>query len=152
MRSKIYLDANVFIYFVEGDSTVATAVRDLFACLVQKETLAVTSELMLAEVLAPPRRPMALSLPRKQRLNTDLIIEGGIVRLEPVNRDILIETASLRLSSRCKLADAIHLVTATRTQCEFFMSGDSDTRRPLNGMTWLPPTTDGVRAFLNTLT
>ena len=152
MRSSIYLDANVFIYFVEGESVVATAMRDLFACLVKYTTLAVTSELTLAEVLAPLRRKTALSLPLKRRLYLDLIMESGFVQLEPVSRNILIETASLRLSSACKLADAIHLVTATRTQCEFFMSGDSDTRRVPKGMTWLPPTADGVRAFLDTLT
>jgi predicted nucleic acid-binding protein len=152
VRSRIYLDANIFIYFVEGEAVVATAMRDLFACLVKNSTLAVTSELTLAEVLAPPRRHAALSLPSKRRLYLDLIVEGGFVRLEPVSRNVLTETASLRLWSACKLADAIHLVTAIRTECEFFMSGDSDTRRVPKGMTWLPPTADGVRAFLDTLT
>ncbi|ARN81644.1 type II toxin-antitoxin system VapC family toxin [Methylocystis bryophila] len=152
MRSKIYLDANVFIYFVEGEEVVATAVRDLFACLVKNASLAVTSELTLAEVLAPPRRQTALSLPVKQRLYMDLIAEGGVVQLEPVTRDILVGTASLRLTTACKLADAIHLVTAIHTDCKFFMSGDSDMRRTPNGMVWLPPTADGVRAFLDRLT
>jgi predicted nucleic acid-binding protein len=152
VRSKIYLDADVFIYFVEGEAIVATAVRDLFACLVKNASLAVTSELTLAEVLAPPRRQTALSLPVKQRLYGDLIIAGGLVRLEPVSRDILVETASLRAAKACKLADAIHLVTAIHTDCEFFMSGDSDTRRVPDGMIWLPPTADGVRAYLDRLT
>jgi predicted nucleic acid-binding protein len=150
--SRIYLDANVFIYFVEGEAVVATAMRGLFACLAKNRSLAVTSELTLAEVLAPPRRQTALSLPSKRRLYLDLMMEGGFVQLEPVSRNILIENASLRLASACKLADAIHLVTAARTECEFFMSGDADTKRVPKGMTWLPPTADGVRAFLDTLT
>lgn len=117
MQPRIYLDANVFIYFVEGELAVAAAVRELFVVLEGLPSRAVTSELTLAEVLAPPRSAAALSLPLKRQRHLDLIIQGGFVHLEPVSRDILIDTSGLRIASSMKLADAIHIASAARCDC-----------------------------------
>jgi predicted nucleic acid-binding protein len=144
---RIYLDANVFIYFIEGKPLVADPLRELFVTLVRRPLVAWTSELTLAETLAPPRRPGALPLAEKQPKYLDLLIHSNIVQLAPVDRDILIRTAELREATKHKLADAIHVASAAKAECAYFVSGDADAKRLPAGMTWIVPDQDGVRTI-----
>ena len=53
---SVYLDANIFIYAVEGFPGSRTKLGSLFARLDRGDLLGVTSELTLAEVLVKPLR------------------------------------------------------------------------------------------------
>lgn len=151
MIRGIYLDANVFIYFIEGQPSVADPLHALFVTLARRPLLAWTSELTIAETLAPPRRTDALSLAEKQPKYVDLLIHSGIIQLVPVDREILVRTAALREVTRHRLADAIHVVSAARSNCEYFVSGDADARRLPAGMSWIAPDRDGVRTIMEAL-
>lgn len=123
-ESRIYLDANVFIYAVEGDPGVAGQLRELFDLFQRNRGAGVTSELTLAEVL-----PKAATVQR--RIYIDLIVWSRIFDLQPVSRDILIETAEYRKIARMpKLPDAIHVVTAIRAGCRTILSADTGLRLP----------------------
>lgn len=144
----IYLDANTFIYGVEGDAATAEPIRDLFLALRAKPYTAVTSELTLAETLAPTRRPDALPLHLKRRLYLDFIVWSRFVELRPVTREVLYETADLRNAAQMKLPDAIHLVTAIQSKCSHFVSNDRGLRVP-NGMTLVWPDAQGLAVLMN---
>jgi predicted nucleic acid-binding protein len=129
---RLYLDANVFIYAVEGDASLSDPLREFFGRLRQKKGIAVTSELTLAEVL-----PKARSIDRSSYF--DLIVHGGIVDLVPVSRDVLLETAEYRRSAGMpKLPDAIHVVTALQAGCRRILSRDMRLKLP-EGYAILPP-------------
>jgi predicted nucleic acid-binding protein len=134
-HSPIYIDANPFIYAVDGDDALATLINAFFTGLRAWPGVAVTSEMTLAEVL--PRAP----LPRHRRAYFNLILWSGIFDLRPVTRGILIETADYRRAATSqrpdgsdvmpKLPDAIHVVTAIRADCETFLSADAGIRLPV---------------------
>lgn len=131
----IYLDTNVFIKAVEGLDEAAAPAKILIQALRDRRSgIAATSEITFAEVLAPAKRPDALPLHTKRRAYLDLLLWSGFVALIPVNRDILIETAALRATGRFKLPDAIHLVSAIRARCRFFVSADRDFDKMPEGM------------------
>jgi predicted nucleic acid-binding protein len=133
--SLIYLDTNVFIKAVEGlDEAAAPAKTLINALRSQSSGIAATSEITFAEVLAPPKRSDALPLHIKRRAYLDLLLWSGFVALVPVSRDILIETAALRAMGRFKLPDAVHLVSAIRARCRFFVSADRDFDKMPEGM------------------
>jgi hypothetical protein len=96
-ESLVYIDANAFIYAVEGGDALAGSIKALFERLRELPGTAVTSELTLAEVL--PRAP----LPRHRRSYFDLLVWSGIFDLSPVSRGILVETADYR---RMRLVEA----------------------------------------------
>jgi predicted nucleic acid-binding protein len=134
--SKLYFDANVFIYAVEGSDDIACHLRTLFELLRSNRDLAVTSELTLAEVL-PKADPV------RRRSYLELILYSGLFDLYPVTRDILIETADYRRiagvsnpdvskphASMPKLPDAIHVVTAVRAGCGRMLSFDRALKLP----------------------
>src|ERR1700724_773215 len=133
--SLIYLDTNVFIKAVEGLDEAATPAKTLIKALRHRRAgIAATSEITFAEVLAPPKRPDALPLQMKRRAYLDLLLWSGFVALIPVNRDILIETAALRAMGRFKLPDTVHLVSAVRVRCRFFVSAEKDFDKMPEGM------------------
>lgn len=123
----VYIDANPFIYFIDGEENVANQVRPFFKLFAERPGIAMTSELTLAEVLAKAR-------PEARRCYFNLILWSKAFRLQPVTRDILIDTADYRQLSRrtnpdgtrvtVKLPDAIHIVTAARSKCRMFLSAD----------------------------
>jgi predicted nucleic acid-binding protein len=152
--SKLYFDANVFIYAVEGSDDIAGRLRTLFELLSSNLNLAVTSELTLAEVL-----PKADPIRRRNYL--ELILYSGLFDLYPVTRDVLMETADYRRvagvsrpdaskphASMPKLPDAIHVVTAVRAGCGRMLSFDRALKLP-DGMRRL--TRDGLPQLIEEL-
>jgi predicted nucleic acid-binding protein len=121
---RVYLDANVFIYAIEGHAEIADVLRQLFELFRARKAAGVTSELTLAEVL-----PKAADIERRNYPN--LTVGSRIFDLEPVSREILIETAEYRKHAGMpRLPDAIHVVTAIRAGCETVLSADSRLRLP----------------------
>jgi predicted nucleic acid-binding protein len=131
-ETRLYLDANVFIYAIEGNAEVSNPLRELFGLLRVRPGTGVTSELTLAEVL-----PRANDVQRRNYL--DLIVWSRIFDLHPVSRDILIETAEYRKAARMpRLPDAIYVVTAIRTGCRTILSADSRLKLPEGYASLLP--------------
>ena len=143
----IYVDANPFMYAIEGNESVARPINDFFALLRERPGIAATSELTLAEVL--PKTPA----PDIRRSYFNLIIWSKIFDLRPVTREILIDTADYRRSTATKqfdgrmkmvqLPDAIHIVTAIKSGCTTILSLDAGLKVP-NGVAIVAPNQDGL--------
>ncbi|MGQ0685261.1 type II toxin-antitoxin system VapC family toxin [Bradyrhizobium sp.] len=143
-ESRVYLDANVFIYAIEGSPEVAEPLRHLFELFRRKRGAGVTSELTLAEIL-----PKATT--EHRRMYLDLVIGSSTFDLHPVSREVLIETADYRrIAQMPKLPDAIHAVTAIRAGCRTVLSADSRLKLP-EGIRVLPPAPIGVSRIVQEL-
>lgn len=124
---RIYIDSNIFIFFLEAPAEKSEPIKSLFENLRTRRALGVTSELTLAEVLAGPSEHRNSLL---ERAYLDLIVFSGLLELWPVSRDVLYDSVRLRAihktahNKKLKLADAIHLVSAIQTNCKFFLSDD----------------------------
>ena len=151
-KPVVYVDANPFMYALEGAEDLAAALSELFARFRQNPGIAITSELTLAEVL--PKR----KIPDRHFL--DLLVWSKVFDLRPITRDILIETAEYRRISATtlpdgkvmlpRLPDAIHVVTAIRSQCEIFPSSDGRIKLP-QGMKLVNADRGGVEALTREL-
>lgn len=124
----MYLNTNVFIDFIQGDPEISAPVQVLFESLREKPFSAITSELTLAEALAPSSKGRKLR-PDLKRQYLDLIVWGRFIGLEPISRRVLYESVALRATratGKLKLPDAIHLATAILGGCRLFISRDRD--------------------------
>lgn len=147
----VYLDTNVLIRGVEGDETIAVPVQRLLNRLRDFPDASMTSELTLAELLAPAVRADTLPLNMKEPLYLDLIVSGNFIALYPVTRDILILTGHIRLRLPQKLPDAIHIATASHAGSKYFMSHDRDGRRLPPGLNHILPDDEGVDTMIDIL-
>jgi predicted nucleic acid-binding protein len=120
--SLIYLDANIFIYALEGYSEFLKILTDLFDMIDDGRVRACTSELTLAETLI---KPMADNNILLQEIYEDAIRTEGFLEVIPADRKILIKAARIRSQNiHLRLPDAIHLATAQHWGCDIFLTND----------------------------
>ena len=121
--SRIYLDANVWIYALEGYAAFVAPLAALFARIDAGELIAITSEFTLAEVLVKPFVDDNIAL---QQRYTETLQNRRSVRIIPVTRDILIAAARLRAQHPAlKMPDALHAATALENGTDAFVSNDA---------------------------
>lgn len=154
---RVYLDANAFIYALEGTPEVAEPAQLLISEL-GRSRAAITSELTLAEVLVKPER---LRLFKLKREYLNLLVFTRAIRLVGVSRTILQKSAQYRgrvhpekpdrgENKRNFLPDAIHVATAIEAGVGFFVARDTRLRLPRE-MPRVAPDMAGVRDLLGKL-
>ena len=119
--TRVYLDANIFIYWLEDDPSFGDRVAEVFGAIQRNQLQSVTSELTLAEVLV---KPFADRNTARQRAYERILSAASPVQIAPIDRAVLTEAARLRAATRLPLADAIHIATAQLTGCGCFLSND----------------------------
>jgi predicted nucleic acid-binding protein len=124
---RVYLDTNVFIYAVEDLEQYGDALSALFGLLEDSATVAVTSELTLAEVLP---KPFEAGREDIARLYQEMLAPSPWLSVVPVERSILIAAARLQVGLALRLPDAIHVATAAATRCEALLSNDRRLKLP----------------------
>lgn len=123
-QENIYLDANIFIYLLEGYSDFVAILQQLTDFIDSGKLQTFTSELSVAEVLVKPIRDQNLTL---QNLYEKTLQTTRSLTVCPIDRDILIQAAKFRAKSThnvIRLPDAIHLATAQAHQCKYFITND----------------------------
>jgi predicted nucleic acid-binding protein len=119
--ARVFLDANVFIYLIEGAPDVSQSVlRFMRAAEVAKATL-VTGDLVMAECLMLPLRRADRAL--AEAYESVFGDRGGIERVT-LDGALAIEGARLGAPLGLKLIDAIHYASALRARCDLFVSAD----------------------------
>lgn len=124
---RLYLDTNVFIYFVEASPLFAGVVHALFAAINAGAVEALTSELTLAELLVQPMREGRLDIAARY---TAGLSAPSPIRTVEVSRQLLIDSAELRATYGGKLPDAVHMVTAAATGCDRLITADAKMKAP----------------------
>lgn len=125
---EIYLDANIFIYLLEGYEELTPLLTQLFKLIDAGSLRAVTSELTLAETLVKPMSDKNLSL--QQAYKNALQTSSGL-EVRPITRDILISAAQLRADLSVRLPDAIHIATARAAGCKTFLTNDKPLKKDI---------------------
>ncbi len=121
LRGKnIYLDANIFIYMLEGYLEFVPILQQIFQNIDNGTLYGTTSELTLAETLVKPMADKNVAL---QKIYQETIQTSAVLQICPVSRDVLIAAAKLR-NNTFRLPDAIHLATAYLTNCQTFLTND----------------------------
>jgi predicted nucleic acid-binding protein len=122
LNKRIYLDTNIWIYALEGFPAFVEELAALFQSIDQGIFMAVISELTLAEVLVKPMQNKNLA---QQNTYQQAITSNPHLQVIPVQRDLLISAAQLRMSANLKLPDAIHAATALISQCSILLTNDA---------------------------
>lgn len=123
---KVYLDANIFIYTLEGMEPWADLLSDVFVGLTIGELSAVTSSLSLSECLVLPFKQNKNELVAVYR---EALLPSHYLTAAPIDDRVLISAANIRGQTGLKLPDAIHAATALTQQCTAMLTNDPGFKR-----------------------
>ncbi len=125
--NRVYFDANIFIYLMEGFASLERELSDIRESILHGETHIFTSELTLCEVLVPAFRANNTGL---LALYRQFIEESGAFELIPTSRDIYIHASLMRAQFGLKTPDAIHMASAVASGCTAFLTNDKLLKAP----------------------
>lgn len=128
--SRIYFDANIIVYIIEGFQPYRQILDQFLTDIDQGRWIACTSELTIAEVLVKPIREENEFIANTYR---EFLYNSSTLQIIPIDRTILEYAAQIRAtnSSSFKLPDSIHLASAALSECYAFITNDKKIT-PLN--------------------
>lgn len=111
---RVYVDANVFMYFLDGSTQWAAAGDGAFA--------AVTGEVAVAEVMVGPYRTGDSLLIRSTR---EFFAQPRLVDVVGHPREVWDDAAMLRGTTGIPLIDGLHIATAAYARCTALITNDT---------------------------
>ena len=122
---RVYFDANAFIYFLDQHPRYADLVTPIFEAAYAGQLEAVTGQIAVAEVMVGPYRS------GDQRIidRTAAFFETpNLLDIRPHGRREFDDAARLRGRTSLLLVDAVHVATARRGGCDYFVTNDARIR------------------------
>ncbi len=118
---RVYIDANIFIYFLDRHPTYFDTVSSLFQSSVDQKFFATTGDIAVAEVMVGPYRNNDIMLiTRFQRF----FAEKKFLTVVAHDRDVFDIATLLVAQKRMKFIDALHIATALSVGCTTFITND----------------------------
>ncbi len=117
--SRIGLDTNVLIYYIEEHPVYLTKVEPLIDKIVYGEAIGITSYVTLIELLVKPIKEKRLDLVEqyKEILTNEL-------DMVPLDESVSLKAAELRAKYGIKTPDAIQLASVISKNGEVFITND----------------------------
>jgi predicted nucleic acid-binding protein len=118
---RVYLDTNIFICVLNQTPDLAGPSTALLQACADREILGQTGHLTLAELLVKPLQAndaAAVSVVKQ------LLVDDGVVELLEHDRRCFEDAALLRARHGMKMAEALHLATATRAGAACLVTND----------------------------
>jgi predicted nucleic acid-binding protein len=125
ISGRVYLDANCFIYSLEKVQPFAELLKRVWDAVYTGGIRLVSSELTLLEALVGPLQKADLVMAGDVRA----LLESPEVELIRVDRELLMDAATLRAKFGLKTPDAIHAATSLASGCKMFLTNDKDFQR-----------------------
>lgn len=120
--SVVYIDTNIFVYFVEATPGFFQKAKELFEHVAATGARLVTSEITLAECIYRPSQNHDAPLVSVYEM---LFEQSGEIDLVPLDGAIAKRAAAAGGSIGLKLIDAVHYMSALEAGCDFFVTSDS---------------------------
>ncbi len=122
---RVYVDTNVFIYFLERHPDFCLAEDPVILAIHAKEFQGMTGEIAVAETMVGPYRKNNPVLVANAR---SFFEAKDFLTVLPHDKVIFDYAAQLRARQRMKFVDAVHIATAIHAACRFFVTNDKTIR------------------------
>lgn len=129
----IGLDANLFIYLLEGNQRFGELARNIFSAIEQGTIKACASEITFLEVLSYRLMTNGVATKAKDEL------KNLGVTFQPVTEEILLSAANLRRKYGLGTMDAVHVASAKASNCGQFVTNNQQLlQRNIPGIKLIP--------------
>ena len=118
---RMYIDTNAFIFFLDRHAKYFSIVAPIFEACFKQKVFAITGGLAVAEVMVHPYRNGDVILISNIR---NFFSQKNFLTVSEHGNDLLDSAAMLAGQRRLKLIDAIHVATAQKNGCNYFLTND----------------------------
>lgn len=118
---RVYVDTNAFIFFLDRHVKYFPVVAPIFEACFNQKIFAVTGGLAVAEVMIHPYRNGDAALIANFK---NFFSQKNFLTVADHNNDLLDISAMFAGQRKMKLIDAIHVATAQKNGCTFFLTND----------------------------
>lgn len=125
---RVYIDANIFIYFLNGSPAWLPAAESLLTAAGAGRISAVTGEAVVAEVMVGPYRARD---PLHIRSVREFFAQPGFLEIVPHTSQAWDDAAMLRGTMGVPLVDALHIATAAQSRCDAIVTNDPNMQSAL---------------------
>ena len=122
---RAYLDSNVFVYFLDRNPEYFSAVAPIIEAVGSGAIVGFTGDAAVAEVMV---RPYRMSDPATITGIKAFFAAAGSLSVLPHDGEAFDLAAQLRARHGMKFIDALHLATAMRAGCRYFVTNDDAIR------------------------
>jgi len=120
--SRLYLDANTLIYFVERADAFQAKIAEAVAWAVNSGTPMVVSEVGVAECLYGAYKLRSAALEARY---LEIFDDIALFEIAPIDGERLRAAARIGAQKGLKLVDALHFLAALESQCDVFITDDA---------------------------
>ena len=126
MGKRVYFDTNIFIYWLEGNSSLTTALQALRESIMESACSIHSCDLVYTEILPA----LVKNADHTAIKNTLDFLAEDIFEINPVQKHIFLKAGFLRGEIGMKAPDSIHVASAIDAQCDIFLTNDKGIRVP----------------------
>ncbi len=119
---RVYIDTNVFIYFLDRHATYFDAVAPLFRACAAQEFFGTTGDAAVAEVMVGAYRQNDPVLVARFK---QFFAQKNFLTIASHDHAVFDAAAMLVARNRLRFIDALHFATAQSTGCPFFITNDT---------------------------
>lgn len=120
--TRLYLDSNIVIYYVQGDADRQKQVDALLTEALSRSTELIANEIVVCECLYGAYR---LDQPAVEAAYRSLFFESGLITVVPADFRLLDAAARIGAAKGLKLLDASHYCSAIDFGCECLVTNDA---------------------------
>ncbi|CCJ33449.1 type II toxin-antitoxin system VapC family toxin [Caloramator australicus] len=124
--SRIAIDTNSFIYLMERNEKYFNEVREMFRLIESGSVFAISSMLLITEVLTKPYKDGDILLANRYKA---FISAFPNLYLKNIDYNVLVLTAKMRARYGLKTPDAIFIASALEEKAEAFVTNDIRLRK-----------------------
>jgi predicted nucleic acid-binding protein len=118
---RMYIDTNAFIFFLDRHAKYFPVVAPIFEACFKQKIFAITGGLAVAEVMIHPYRNGDAVLVASIK---NFFSQKNFLTVTEHGNDLLDMAAMLAGQRKMKLIDAIHVTTAQKNGCTYFLTND----------------------------
>lgn len=119
--TRLYLDSNIIIYYVQGDSDRQRQVDALLTEALSRDIELIANEIVVCECLYGAYR---LGQPSVETAYRSLFFDSGLIAVVPADFRLLDAAARIGAAKGLKLLDASHYCSAIDFGCECLVTND----------------------------
>jgi len=123
---RVYFDANIFIYLLEGNDTLKTAIQELSTLISGGNIHVTSSDLIYTEILPFHARK------KDYKAIEHIIAFIDHFEITPITKESFIHAGILRGETGMKTPDALHVMSAIQNGSDIFLTNDMGIKMPSN--------------------